>query len=112
MREIFDGDANLDAPFAATVGNAGLSYTARGEEQAIIERNTRTRPPSEKSKVAKRDPKEKHNKKEYKSWPQEIQEKQYEQRQALLDEVRLLRLNFESRSAQRMELLKEIVQKM
>jgi len=109
MKEIFKGDANLDAPFVASVGNAVVSYTARGKEQPPSERNTRTRPTTatEPSKDKQKPPK-----KSYKSWGQEVQNKQIEQRQALVDEVRLLRLNFEIRSAQRMEMLKKILEKL
>ncbi|KAK3913133.1 Protein ANTAGONIST OF LIKE HETEROCHROMATIN PROTEIN 1 [Frankliniella fusca] len=111
MREIFDGDANLDAPFTSTVGT-GLSYTARGKEETSSVRNTRTRPPCGKSKAAKENAQETTQVKMYKGWPQQIQQKQLEQRQALLDEVRLLRVNFDMRSAERMQMLKAVFEKL
>jgi len=92
MLDILDGTAILNAPYSLSAG-MNMSFRVKGEVQASRESQTRTRPTT--SAKNPNESKGKPKKATYKNWMQEMQEKQYEQREKLLQEVTLLRTGVE-----------------
>lgn len=88
--KFFEGTATLEPPVAMSVGVKAAPLKVNGNTQEVQKRSTRSRPSfctKKKSPAAKSKPK----KQVFKSWVQEHQEKQVEQREKVYEEVRLLR---------------------
>lgn len=105
-----EGSANLDAPFAVSLGSASL-HTVKGAPAISLDRSTRTRPTCVQNQP--KAPKNTAGKKKlvFKSWVQDNQEAQLQQRIDMVQEIRLMREGYEKRSEQRLKILEALILK-
>lgn len=109
--KIFEKSASLIAPVVASVG-LGLKYSVQGVQEADSTRVSRTRTKATSSTTtASRS--SKHNtgsRPIYKSWNQQVQERQLELKEQQNEEFRLMREGFDKKSEERHEMIKQLVQ--
>ncbi|KAJ1528186.1 hypothetical protein ONE63_008098 [Megalurothrips usitatus] len=110
MKNIYEGNASLEATYAYSVGGNKPMYTCKGKEVEEEERGARRRPSlkqapepiPDKGQAAKKRP-------IYTSQNTLLQERQVAAREDLTRELRLMRTNMELSSARRLNLMESLV---
>lgn len=109
MSELMKDCANLEPPYAVSVGRKELTFTAKGVVQLDIPRSTRTRPVPVQAQAPSQG-KEKVKKPSHQSWLRDLQERNYEKKAELVEEFRLMREDLNARSAERMVVMESIAE--
>lgn len=108
MLEAYSKNATLEAPFACSVGRC-FSYTIKGTENEQTDRVGRSRPGAQQANAQ---PAAAKGRKPFKSWAQEMQEKQLALKSDLNNEVKLLREAFERSTEVRAKSLDKLFEKL
>jgi len=108
MMKIFHGSATLVTPYSTSVGR-GLVYSVNGvSKDTTSHSGTRTRPCPISSKRSEKGS-GKMKRTIFKSWNQEIAERQLQLKEQENEQLRLMRVGFEKKSEERSSMIKDLV---